>query len=79
MLKQAVFTHMLSREAEEETEENKESGARGSQSSPSLPGSPEGPSATCDERQVSESLQKDDLQPPSETTQRNGNDGSIVY
>ncbi|XP_030602173.1 rho guanine nucleotide exchange factor 12 isoform X2 [Archocentrus centrarchus] len=72
MLKQAVFTHMLSREAEEETEENKESGARGSQSSPSLPGSPEGPSATCGESQVSESLQKDDLQPPSETAERNG-------
>lgn len=72
MLKQAVFTHMLSREAEEETEESKPSGARGSQSSPSLPESPEGPSATCDESRVSESLQKEDLQPPPEAAERNG-------
>lgn len=72
MLKQAVFTHMLSREAEEETEESKPSAARGSQSSPSLPESPEGPSATCDESQTSESLQKEHLQPPPEAAERNG-------
>ncbi|KAE8287659.1 Rho guanine nucleotide exchange factor 12 Leukemia-associated RhoGEF [Larimichthys crocea] len=63
MLKQAVFTHILSREAEEETEENKPSSG------------PEGPSATCDESGASTSSQKDSPHLTSglpEATERNG-------
>ncbi|TKS83195.1 Rho guanine nucleotide exchange factor 12 [Collichthys lucidus] len=63
MLKQAVFTHILSREAEEETEENKPSSG------------PEGPSATCDESGASSSSQKDSPHLTSglpEATERNG-------
>ncbi|CAK6964561.1 LOW QUALITY PROTEIN: rho guanine nucleotide exchange factor 12 [Scomber scombrus] len=81
MLKQVLFNHMMSREAEEEkeeTEENKPSRATGCQLSASLPGSPEGPSAACDESRASASSQKDDSQLSpghaglSETTERNG-------
>ncbi|XP_019130350.2 rho guanine nucleotide exchange factor 12 isoform X2 [Larimichthys crocea] len=63
MLKQAVFTHILSREAEEETEENKPSSG------------PEGPTATCDESGASTSSQKDSPHLTSglpEATERNG-------
>ncbi|XP_044077360.1 rho guanine nucleotide exchange factor 12-like isoform X2 [Siniperca chuatsi] len=78
MLKQALFNHMISREAEEEkedTEESKQSGAPGCQLSASLPGSPKGP---CDESRASASSQKDNPQLPSghsglsETAERNG-------
>ncbi|XP_040006687.1 rho guanine nucleotide exchange factor 12-like isoform X2 [Xiphias gladius] len=81
MLKQALFNHMMSREAEEEkeeTEHNKQRGAPGCQLSASLPGSPEGPSAACDESRASTSAQKDEPQPPPghtglpETAERNG-------
>ncbi|XP_023286681.1 rho guanine nucleotide exchange factor 12-like isoform X2 [Seriola lalandi dorsalis] len=81
MLKQALFNHMMSREAEEEkeeTEDNKQSGAPVCQLSASSPGSPEGASAARDESRASASSQKDDLQLPpghtglSETTERNG-------
>lgn len=77
MLKQALFNHMISREAEgekEETEESKQSGAPGCQLSASLPGSPEGPS----ESRATASLQKENPQLPSghtelsESTERNG-------
>lgn len=74
MLKQALFNHMLSREAEEETEENRQGGAPGGQLSACLPGSAEGPSATSD---LFAESQKDN-QPPSgqtglsETTESNG-------
>ncbi|XP_041807971.1 rho guanine nucleotide exchange factor 12-like isoform X3 [Chelmon rostratus] len=77
MLKQALFNHMMSREAEEETEERKQSGAAECQLS-SLPGSPEGPSAASDESPASAGSQKDNPQPPSghaamsETAERNG-------
>ncbi|XP_069002013.1 rho guanine nucleotide exchange factor 12 isoform X3 [Embiotoca jacksoni] len=74
MLKQALFTHMMSREAEEEPEENKQSGG-----TPGGPLGPEGPPAAApDDGQATESLQKDDPQPPSglsgasETNERNG-------
>lgn len=81
ILKQVLFDHMMSREAEEEkggTEENKQTATPGCQLSASLPESPEGLSAACEESQASASLQKDD--PPllsghtglSETTERNG-------
>ncbi|GLD46381.1 rho guanine nucleotide exchange factor 12-like protein [Lates japonicus] len=79
MLKQALFNHMMSREAEEEKEETEENKQSGCQLSASSPGSPEGgPSAACDESRASASLQKDDPQLPSahtgltETTERNG-------
>lgn len=78
MLKQALFNHMISRDAEEETEETKQSGAPGRQLSASLPASPEGPSAACDESRASASSQKDNAElpsghtGPSETTERNG-------
>ncbi|XP_072230738.1 rho guanine nucleotide exchange factor 12-like isoform X2 [Leuresthes tenuis] len=80
VLKQALFTHLMSRETEEteETEENKQSTSSGNQLSVSLPGSPEGPSAACDESNASESLGKDNprassaLTGLSETTERNG-------
>lgn len=81
MLKQVLFNHMMSREAEEEkeeTEENKQTGASRCQLSASLPGRPEGLSAANEERQVSASLQKDNPQVLSghtglsETTERNG-------
>lgn len=74
MLKQALFNHMLSREAEEETEQNRQGGAPGGQLSACLPGSAEGPSATSD---LFAESQKDN-QPPSgqtglsETTESNG-------
>ncbi|XP_034745196.1 rho guanine nucleotide exchange factor 12-like isoform X3 [Etheostoma cragini] len=77
MLKQALFNHMISREAEdekEETGESRQSGALGGQLSASLPGSPEGPS----ESQATASSQKENPQLPSghtelsETTERNG-------
>ncbi|XP_035522363.1 rho guanine nucleotide exchange factor 12 isoform X2 [Morone saxatilis] len=77
MLKQSLFNHMMSREAEEETE-NKQSGAPGCQLNVSLPGSPEGPSAACDEGRASANSQKDNHQLPSgpsglsETAERNG-------
>lgn len=81
MLKQVLFDHMMSREAEaekEETDEKKQTGVAACQLSASFPGSPEGLSAACEESQGSASLQKDD--PPllsghtglSETTERNG-------
>ncbi|XP_067347892.1 rho guanine nucleotide exchange factor 12 isoform X2 [Channa argus] len=63
MLKQVLFNHMMSREAEqdkEDTEEKKLSGAPGCQLSVSLPLSPQGLSAPCDESQATASLQKDD-------------------
>lgn len=72
MLKQVLFNHMISREAEEEKEET------GCQLSASLPGSPDGPPAACDGSRASASSQKDDSQPStghtglSETTERNG-------
>ncbi|KAI3373979.1 hypothetical protein L3Q82_022549 [Scortum barcoo] len=69
MLKQALFNHMMTREAEEETEE-KHGGAPERQPSASLPASPEGPPATCDESQTSASSQRENT--PSETTERNG-------
>ncbi|XP_040907371.1 rho guanine nucleotide exchange factor 12 isoform X2 [Toxotes jaculatrix] len=81
LLKQALFNHMMCREAEEEKEgieENKQSVASECQLSASLPGSPEGPSAACDESRASTGLQKDEPQLPSghrglsETTERNG-------
>lgn len=81
MLKQVLFDHMMSREAEEEkeeTEENKQTGSPGCQLSASLPESPEGLSAVCEENQASASLQKDGPvffsghTGPSETTERNG-------
>ncbi|XP_028276713.1 rho guanine nucleotide exchange factor 12 isoform X2 [Parambassis ranga] len=59
MLKQALFTHMMGREAEE----NRQSGA---------PGSPEAPPAACDESQTSESLPKDNQQLPPDTPEPNG-------
>ncbi|XP_059207320.1 rho guanine nucleotide exchange factor 12-like isoform X2 [Centropristis striata] len=77
MLKQALFNHMMNREAEEEkeeTQETKQSAAPGCQLSASLPGSPEGPS----ESRVSTNSQKENSQLPSgptelsETTQPNG-------
>ena len=77
VLKQALFTHLMSRETEE-TEENKQSTSSGNQLSVSLPGSPEGPSAACDESNASERLGKDNprvssaLTGLSETTERNG-------
>ncbi|XP_041864147.1 rho guanine nucleotide exchange factor 12-like [Melanotaenia boesemani] len=51
MLKQALFTHMMSRESEEAATENKQSG---------VPGSPEGLSAAYDESRPSEISEKDD-------------------
>lgn len=84
MLKQALFNHMMSREAEEETEERKQSGAAECQLS-SLPGSPEGPSAASDESPASAGSQKDNPQPPSghaamsETAERNGEGSSRSF
>ncbi|KAF0022938.1 hypothetical protein F2P81_024919 [Scophthalmus maximus] len=75
-LKQALFNHMLSREAEEEpeeTEENKLSGAPGGQQSDSVPEGPEEPpppppppppAAACDESRAATGL--------SEAAERNG-------
>ncbi|XP_069366192.1 rho guanine nucleotide exchange factor 12 isoform X2 [Paralichthys olivaceus] len=85
VLKQALFNHMLSREAEEEKEETEElklTGAPGCQQSDSPPGSHQGPSAAGDESQAPPGLLTDDSQLPSEhaglteTTERNG--GSVV-
>ncbi|XP_053297394.1 rho guanine nucleotide exchange factor 12 isoform X1 [Pleuronectes platessa] len=79
VLKQALFNHMLSREAEEEkeeTEELKPSGAPGCQRGGSLSGSHEGPMG--DESQTSSGSPPDDSQLPSEltgmseATERNG-------
>ncbi|XP_054481735.1 rho guanine nucleotide exchange factor 12-like isoform X2 [Anoplopoma fimbria] len=70
MLKQALFSHMISREGEEEKEETQEVGALGCQ----LPGSPDGPH----ESRASAGSQKEDPQLPAgnaelcETTERNG-------
>ncbi|XP_023129398.2 rho guanine nucleotide exchange factor 12 isoform X2 [Amphiprion ocellaris] len=75
MLKQALFTHMLSREAEEDKDESEEN--KQSELSACLPGSQEEPSAACDESRASEGLQKDDLQLP-DTTARNSNGGFTV-
>uniref|UniRef100_UPI0037E7B79D rho guanine nucleotide exchange factor 12 isoform X2 n=1 Tax=Semicossyphus pulcher TaxID=241346 RepID=UPI0037E7B79D len=78
MLKQALFNHMISREAEEETEENKQSGAPGCQLSASFPGSPAGPSAGSEENHVAASSLTDNNQLPSgitgssDTPERNG-------
>ncbi|XP_076606817.1 rho guanine nucleotide exchange factor 12 isoform X2 [Chaetodon auriga] len=72
-LKQVLFNHLMSREAEEEREENKQSGAPECQ-----PESPEGPSAASEEGQASASSEKDNSQLPSgpagtsETAERNG-------
>ncbi|KAM6907913.1 rho guanine nucleotide exchange factor 12-like [Xenentodon cancila] len=74
MLKQALFTHMVSRDAEED----KQLGAPEDQGRGSLSGSPEGPSAPCEESKESESLEGDGPQRssasagPSEATERNG-------
>ncbi|XP_061596288.1 rho guanine nucleotide exchange factor 12-like [Cololabis saira] len=74
MLKQALFTHMMSRDVEED----KQLGAPEDQGRGSLSGSPEGPSAACEESKDSESSEKGDAQRlsvstgPSETTERNG-------
>ncbi|XP_035998655.1 rho guanine nucleotide exchange factor 12 isoform X1 [Fundulus heteroclitus] len=66
MLKETLYSHMMSREAEEETDGNKPVGAPESQ-----PGSPEGPSAAHDE-----SPENDDPQPssvlPAEPEANNG-------
>ncbi|XP_051793607.1 rho guanine nucleotide exchange factor 12 isoform X1 [Acanthochromis polyacanthus] len=75
MLKQALFIHMLSREAEEEKDESEEN--KQSQLSACLPGSQEEPSAACDESRASEGLQKDDLQLP-DSAERNSNGGFTV-
>ncbi|XP_041657068.1 rho guanine nucleotide exchange factor 12 [Cheilinus undulatus] len=77
MLKQALFNHMISREAEEETEEKRESATPGRQQSVSLPGSPEGPSAVSEEGQTSAGSQSDNSQTStitgmSENAERNG-------
>ncbi|KAK2828410.1 hypothetical protein Q5P01_019444 [Channa striata] len=63
MLKQVLFNHMMTREAEEvkeDSEAKKQTDAPGCQLSASLPGSPEGLSATSVESQATASLQKDD-------------------
>ncbi|XP_051793609.1 rho guanine nucleotide exchange factor 12 isoform X3 [Acanthochromis polyacanthus] len=70
MLKQALFIHMLSREAEEEKDESEEN--KQSQLSACLPGSQEEPSAACDESRASEGLQKDDLQLPDSAERNSG-------
>ncbi|XP_060941809.1 rho guanine nucleotide exchange factor 12 isoform X2 [Limanda limanda] len=68
VLKQALFNHMLSREAEEEKEETEElkpsGGALGCQRGGSLSGGHEGP--TCEESQTSSGSTPDDSQIPSE-------------
>ncbi|XP_074528793.1 rho guanine nucleotide exchange factor 12 [Halichoeres trimaculatus] len=71
MLKQALFNHMMSRDAGEETEESRQ---HESQLTGSVPGSPEGPSASCDERRASAGSQKDASGVPGtpETSERNG-------
>ncbi|KAM8742308.1 rho guanine nucleotide exchange factor 12 isoform 2-T2 [Acanthopagrus schlegelii] len=69
MLKQVLFSHLMSRETEEDKEDNRQSGSP--ERRPSR--SPEGPSAASDESPVRDDLQ---LQPGhselSETPQRNG-------
>ncbi|XP_037543171.1 rho guanine nucleotide exchange factor 12 [Nematolebias whitei] len=71
LLKQAIFSHMSSKEAEEEPEENKLGRAPENHLN-------EGPSAARDETQPPESSEKDDprsssvLTGESETTERNG-------
>ncbi|XP_031729963.1 rho guanine nucleotide exchange factor 12 isoform X2 [Anarrhichthys ocellatus] len=71
MLKQALFSHMISREAEEEKEEIVAPRCQ-------LPGSPEGPS----ESRASASTQKDDPQLPAGLTELSetpeGNGGFVV-
>ncbi|XP_029282607.1 rho guanine nucleotide exchange factor 12-like isoform X2 [Cottoperca gobio] len=73
MLKQALFNHMVSREADEEKEESE-------QLSASLPGSPEGPA----DSRASLGSQRENLQLPSahtelsETPERNGDGGFVV-
>ncbi|XP_008302862.1 rho guanine nucleotide exchange factor 12-like isoform X2 [Stegastes partitus] len=75
MLKQALFTHMLSREAEEVKEESEENKPSGSQLSACLPVGPEESSAACDESRTSEGFQKDNL---PDTAERNSNGGFMV-
>lgn len=62
MLKEILFNHMMSQEAEEEKDDNNQPGAPGCQLRASLPGSPEGLSAASDENQASLDLQKVDSQ-----------------
>lgn len=75
MLKQVLFDHMMSREAEEEKEEAEENKQT---TGASLSESPEGLSAAREENRASASLQKDDAQllsghtGLSETAERNG-------
>ncbi|KAM4726960.1 rho guanine nucleotide exchange factor 12 [Anableps anableps] len=61
MLKETLYSHMMSREAEEETEEKKPGGAPESQ-----PGTPEGPSS------AGGGPENDDLQPSSVLTGESG-------
>ncbi|MEQ2284254.1 hypothetical protein AMECASPLE_019716, partial [Ameca splendens] len=63
VLKEALYSHIMTREGEEETEENKLSGAPESQ-----PGTPEGPRSAHNESQPPESSENDDLQPLSVLT-----------
>ncbi|XP_047463106.1 rho guanine nucleotide exchange factor 12-like isoform X2 [Mugil cephalus] len=81
LLKQALFTHMMSREAEEETEEVKQSVAP--QLSASLPESPEAPAPAAssrDHNQKDENLQllPSGLTGLSETTESSSNGGFVV-
>nr|XP_046265862.1 rho guanine nucleotide exchange factor 12-like isoform X2 [Scatophagus argus] len=68
MLKQILFNHMVSREAED-SEGTKQSGAPGCQLSESLPVVPEGPSGASDESRASADSPKAGL---PDTTERNG-------
>ncbi|MED6272107.1 hypothetical protein CHARACLAT_026923, partial [Characodon lateralis] len=63
VLKEALYSHIMTREGEEEAEENKLSGAPESQ-----PGTPEGPPSARNESQPPESSENDDLQPLSVLT-----------
>ncbi|XP_073335280.1 rho guanine nucleotide exchange factor 12 isoform X2 [Pagrus major] len=69
MLKQALFSHLMSRETDEDTEDTRQSGAPERQ----LSGSPEGPSAASDESPVKDKLQlQTGHSELSETPERNG-------
>nr|XP_020454230.1 rho guanine nucleotide exchange factor 12-like isoform X2 [Monopterus albus] len=70
LLKQAIFNHMMSREAEEEKEKNKQTGTPGCQLTASSTGGPEGLPAACDESQTSGHF-SGHTDPP-ETSERNG-------
>ncbi|MEQ2192112.1 hypothetical protein XENOCAPTIV_007087 [Xenoophorus captivus] len=63
VLKEALYSHIMTREGEEETEENKLIGAPESQ-----PGTPDGPRSAHNESQPPESSENDDLQPLSVLT-----------